>query len=144
MTPCPECQAPATVIETKLTVSGRRRRWACTSCQHRYTTWGDELPPRARTRGMSEGQIFDILTSDESSRTLAERLGCSRVAVNRTRLGSLNANVLPELQRWNKRRSCRDCSHWNRKCSLNVRGRHSADHWFARECTQFQQRQEAA
>jgi transcriptional regulator NrdR family protein len=43
MTPCPQCQSPSKVLETRQSPSKgtTRRRLACTSCGLRFSTWGD-------------------------------------------------------------------------------------------------------
>jgi predicted Zn finger-like uncharacterized protein len=136
---CPECNGAARVIESRLDQIGRRRRrWRCESCKQRWTTHGDELPPRVRVRGLGEDAIFDILTSSESSAVLKRRWNCSQQTINRTRTGELNANVLPELRRWPGRRSCKACRHWQRGCTLGIKAPSERGTRYARECLRFE------
>lgn len=136
---CPQCNGVARVIESRIDPLGRRRRrWRCESCKRRWTTRGNDLPPRVRVRGLSEDAIFDILTSSESSAVLKRRWNCSQQTINRTRIGALNSSVLPDLRRWAKSRSCRSCRHWRRGCSLGVKIPVEQGTRYARECLRYE------
>lgn len=139
---CPHCKGIARVIRSRRDRNGRRlRRWSCEGCHTRWTTYGDQLPPRTRMRGLSEEAIFDILTSSESNAALRQRWHCSQRCINLTRIGAINASVLPELRRWGKNQNCKRCCHWAhsaRACRLGIKGAIERSVLYARECLKYE------
>jgi hypothetical protein len=158
---CPLCGHLAKVIRSESSASGtRRRRVACQnhSCGHRWSEWDGPRPPRnaaallsraAAARGgaigggcrwLSEAEIRRaLLCRDVSHRAMAQELGCSRETVRQLRLGLTNADVAPELPRWEQRprRTCEDCKLWSGSCSIGLPDPEEEGTGFAVDCACF-------
>lgn len=136
---CPECHGTSSkVIETKVLTNGtRRRRYRCLACEHRWTEWTGERPPRGgvgttHRRGKRKGrlttaQIRLVLTRrDLNNRQVGELIGCSYECVRQIRAGIIYGHVLPDLIRPNAKDqrlaadgpSCLKCAEFpNGECS---------------------------
>jgi hypothetical protein len=153
--PCPECGSPSTfVLRTNTLRNGTiRRRHACRSCTHRWTTLDGPLPdrptyqPRATPyspRGLTERDIVAILLSPEPDPTLASLYNCSRQSISNIRLGRTFPTVRPDIPRRTSVRSshapgptCTTCSHWSgTSCTFGF-PEAVTDPTFARDCDLF-------
>jgi hypothetical protein len=128
---CPECGTPNThVIRTdRLRNDTTRRRHACRSCAHRWTTLDGPLPPRATPAprsshhswiGLTESDIVHILRSPLSDTALAPLYNCSRQSISNIRNGRSYAAIRPDIPRRSPRPrysadgpTCTSCSYWN-------------------------------
>lgn len=91
---------------------------------------------------LSEEAIYDMLTShDVSHGAMAKRYRCHRSAVALIRTGKTHRNVLPEIPRWGKHRTCVECAHWkDQGCDLGFPDPIEEGLWFARDCCTFLKR----
>lgn len=119
MTRCPSCHSIAVhVINSYQITAGRRRRFECWDCRHRWTLVfdQDDFTPRVyRPDGaMTEDQVREILLRrDLSDGALARKVRRSRNAIWKVRRGLMCRTVAPEVPRWTADAlSCLNCSHW--------------------------------
>ena len=150
--PCPECGSLSTfVLRTdKLRNGTTRRRHACRSCTHRWTTLDGPLPdrpayqPRATPyspRGFTERDIVHILLSPEPDRTLALLYNCSRQSIVNIRLGRTFPTIRPDIPRRISGRAysapgplCTSCMNWTgTACSFGF-PEAVTEPTFARDC----------
>ena len=129
--PCPECGTTHTrVIRTDNLRNGTtRRRHACHSCTHRWTSLDGPLPPRTapppRTTfrtyiGLTEDDVITILRSSATDTALAPLYNCSRQSISNIRNGRSYAAIRPDIPRRSPRPrysadgpTCSACSYWN-------------------------------
>jgi hypothetical protein len=104
---CPKCNGThIKVLETNLCPNGtRRRRYRCLTltCEHRWTFWTGERPPKGkRPARLTADQIrFALTRTDLNNRQVAEVIGCSAESVRQIRAGLVYRMVHPELLRPN-------------------------------------------
>jgi transposase-like protein len=123
---CPKCNGThIKVLETNLCPNGtRRRRYRCLTCEHRWTVWTGERPPKGkRPVRLTADQIrFALTRTDLNNRQVAEVIGCSTELVRQIRAGLVYRMVHPELLRPNapadapppivSGSSCHECVNW--------------------------------
>lgn len=155
---CPECYSShVEVIESRLCVNGtRRRRMACITCSHRWTSWEGERPnlseinrtiprrkPRKPKTQLTAEQVKQaLLNRDASHAEMGRLLGRSPEAIRQLRHGVTHSKVLPKIPRWGvlqaaatAERSCYACANWSAgQCAFGFPDPHLEGPGFADDC----------
>lgn len=157
---CPICSSTsAKLIESKLLVSGqRRRRRECHRCQHRWTTWEQVGPPRPKPPPrprkppappqpqLTPDQVRQILTDQRPHKTMARAIGRSREAIRQVRHGIIHAAVHPDIKRWDRQPppepavagiTCQQCQHWADRCTFGYPDPLIEGLTFAQDCIMY-------
>lgn len=147
---CPNCESLNTAaIESRQTSYGRRRRYSCKDCQHRWTKTTDtKLKSRNKKKRDGEqvtnDEIWIVLTSGRTSQQVALDLRLPRKTIEAVRAGEIHADRLPEIPRWTKQRprlSCLDCRFWDhesmRPCQLGWPDPEIDGYGYADECSDY-------
>lgn len=102
---CPECQATSNavvVLFTRAHPLGRKRRYKCRTCGHRWTVFGNDLVSNRGPAGsgrLTVEQVERILCSELGPAALAQEMQVSRTLISAIRNGRKYRSVLPELRR---------------------------------------------
>lgn len=135
---CPSCKSTdVQVIDSRHCTDGRwRRRYRCSDCLERWTTY--ESTGLNHKRALSPTEAAEVILSGKSTVTLAAEYGVTHQAISRIRLGQVYAEVHFHLEKQGHRlpshskKLCIDCHHWGRYgCSF---GFPDAGDDFATDC----------
>jgi transposase-like protein len=150
VTLCPLCNSKSKVVESrKFLDGGRRTRFECVQCQHRWTaTTRDVLTPFVKEK-LTPDQIATILQRKDLNHAQAGRLFNRTVnCIREIRHGIVYRDVCPEILRWKVSAPvtgpvCGQCVHWSEKekgCDMEFPEARNKNSTFAKECNVFSER----
>lgn len=157
---CPTCNGTHTkVIETHRCTNGtRRRRYRCFDCEHRWSIWDGDRPPkggigpRRRPIGKRAGRLtpdqirLALTRADLNNKQASQLLNCSAETVRQIRCGMIYGSIFPNLIRpkaiaqkpASDGPNCLDCQQWSDgRCSFGFPDPQLEGLTFAADCSTF-------